>query len=113
MADIFISWSSADKAIVEPLRDALKNAAFSVDEYSVDPTAGNISASVRRYVDEARLVIFVFSAASAGQPWINTEVDWVYYRRVKERYPEIIPLLVGNITKTNLPHLIQKDPLLR
>ena len=113
MADIFISWSSADRAIVDPLRDALKNSGYSVDEYSDDPAGGNISANVHRYVDKARLVIFVFSANSAGQPWIQTEVDWVYYRRVKGQYPEVIPLLVGDVDQGSLPHLIQKDPLLR
>ena len=113
MADVFISWSSADKAIVDPLRDALKNSGYSVEEYSVDPAGGNIGVNVRRYVDEARLVIFVFSPSSVGQPWIQTEVAWVYYRRVKEQFPEIIPLLVGGVDEGTLPDLVRKDPLLR
>jgi hypothetical protein len=113
MSDVFISWSSADNAIVHPLRDTLKNSGYSVEEYSVDPAGGSISANVRRYVDEARLVIFVFSPSSVGQPWIQTEVDWVYYRRVKEQFPEVIPLLVGGVDEGSLPHLVRKDPLLR
>ena len=113
MADVFISWSSGDKDLVEPLRDALKNAGLSVNEYSEDPTPGDIRANVRRYVDEARLVIFVFSETSVAKPWMQTEVDWVYYRRAKENYPEVIPLLVGEVAEASLHHFIQKDALRR
>ena len=113
MANIFISWSSGDEKIALPLSKALQNAGFEVTEYSEDATGGGIDQNVRRYVDEAKLAVFVLSPGSIGKQWIQTEVDWCYYRRVREGRPEIIPLMVGTVAKTDLPHLIQKDPLLR
>jgi hypothetical protein len=113
MADVFISWSAVDKDIVLPLANALRNAGFTVDEYSVDPTGGSIGQNVQRYVEQARLVIFVLSKDSVGKPWIQTEVDWSYWRRQKDKLPNIIPLVVGQVDAKDFPHLIQKDPLLR
>jgi len=99
MADVFVSWSSADKDIVLPLSKALENAGFTVDEYSKDPSGGSIARNVRRYVDEARVAIVVLSADSVSKPWIQTEVDWCYFRRAQEgeELPEIIPLIVGDV----------------
>ena len=78
---------------------------------SIQPAVA--SGNVWRYVDEARLVIFVLSKDSVGKPWIQTEVDWSYFRRQKGKLPEIIPLVVGQVDAKDFPHLIQKDPLLR
>ena len=74
MADIFISWSTPDRNLVQAFANALRSAGFGVDEYSVDPSGGNIDDNVRRYVKDARVVIFVLSANSVKSPGFKSKL---------------------------------------
>ncbi len=97
MAQIFISWSSADADFVNPLAQRLIQEGFTVDEYSTDPTAGDIRKNVRRYVDNAVIALICLSANSIRAPWIHDEVAWCAYRYLGDGFPEMIPVLIGDV----------------
>ena len=110
MAQIFISWSSADANFVNRLAQRLTQEGFSVDEYSTDPTGGNIGQNVHRYVANAAIALVCLSERSVDKPWINDEVAWCAYRYFAERSPEMIPILIGNVPEGSIPNQLRGEP---
>ena len=84
-----------------------------MDEYSLDPRAGDIRRNVRGYVDSAVVALICLSAHSVRAPWIQTEVDWCAYRYQNDALPEMIPVMIGSVPQDQIPYQLRLDSWLR
>ena len=110
MADVFISWSSEDRAFVNRLACRLEQEGFTVDEYSRDPNGGDIRHNVWEYVQDAQVALVCLSATSVAKPWITTEIDWCVARLMQTgKTPVIVPLLLDGVDPARISHLMAND----
>jgi hypothetical protein len=73
MADIFISYKREDRDRVEPLARALEREAFSVWWDPELPIGQSYASSIRAALNEARVVIPVWTSSSVHSEWVQEE----------------------------------------
>ena len=110
MADIFISWTKKDAAVVTTLVDELEKLGFDLYEYERDsPLGGDIPDSTKSEIDKAHLALICFDDATFDAQWIITEVAWCDSAVKDDKLPMsgIIPVWVGPHPKNQLPELLK------
>ena len=92
---VFISHSSKDKPAVEALAVALRQRDIDVwlDKWEIG-AGDDIVASINAGLDEAGCGIIVFSVACRENRWVEAEVSYLTYARIKEG-KALIPVLLG------------------
>jgi hypothetical protein len=106
--EIFVSWSTPDKATVDSLIDRLVDVGLSVNEYSRQIRVGEeIRPWVIEAMDQARIVIVCLSAASADSEWIKFEAALAAERFEQKRLHRLVVVRIGEIT--TLPGKLQAD----
>src|SRR5688500_6742496 len=102
MADAFISWSSPDEHIVKPIVERLRQAGYTLLEYSADHVAGSIDQMVQGYIQDAEIALIFVSERSAKKQWIQIETDWCVQMRMFRaqqmlpQRPIIMPVMIGS-----------------
>ena len=75
MADVFVSYDRADRAIADLIADNLSRAGLSV-WWDREIQAGvKFNAEIRRQIEAARAVIVLWSAASEDSDWVHDEAS--------------------------------------
>lgn len=118
MADIFFSWSTPDKSVVEQLRERLGNLHLDFFEYSDQKRVGDqrmqagdsIHQRVIQEINKAQLAILCMSEQTVNQEWVRRELDWCYQALTSDDRPMqvLMPIKVGPLDMDNLPDLLQE-----
>jgi hypothetical protein len=83
MSDIFISYSSKDRAWVEPFAKVLESYGWSVWWDRDIPTGGSFHAVIRQELRASKCAIVVWSEQSVDSEWVQAEADEA---RKQEKY---------------------------
>ena len=91
MSDIFISYSSKDRAKANEIADALKRQGWSVwwDRYI--PPGNSFDEIIEKELDSARCVIVLWSRASVLSDWVKAEAAEGARRKI------LVPVLIENV----------------
>jgi TIR domain len=104
VTDIFISWGSPDRAMVEPLRDRLRDLGLDVWEYSEDMGVGEqIQERVMQVIAQSRIAIFCLSDEAVARPWIIKEINSSAFAQTDGMIERLIPVQVGSLSHSNIP----------
>src|SRR5271166_2323873 len=92
---VFISHSSQDKPAVEALARALRERGIKawLDKWMIGP-GDDIVARINEGLEEAGAGLIVFSAHSRDSRWVEAEVSYLTYARIREN-KVLIPVIVG------------------
>ncbi len=91
MADIFLSYSSADRDRVAPLVEALEADGFSVWwDRNIQP-GPSFDREIEQAIDAAGCMVVVWSAASIESEWVRSEVEEGVRRGI------LVPLLIDPV----------------
>src|SRR5262245_4320192 len=91
MADIFLSYASADHERIRPLVSVLERQGWSVWWDRKIPPGKTWHQVIQRAIDEAKCVVVVWSQVSVQSDWVITEAE-----EGKDRQ-SLIPVLIDNV----------------
>src|SRR5262245_61702096 len=91
MADIFLSYASADRERIRPLVTILEERGWSVWWDRKIPPGKTWHQVIQQAIDEAKCVVVVWSHQSVQSDWVITEAE-----EGKDRQA-LIPVLIDNI----------------
>jgi hypothetical protein len=110
MANVFFSWSFADKAGAMRLRDRLRDLGLEVWEYSDQGLPGaQIRDEILSKINQATTAVICFSDATAHSPWITDEVAWCWQNQKNRSLRQIIPVWVGPHPHGETPRLLREE----
>ena len=75
--EIFLSYSSQDRAAAKRLAEALEGRGFGVWWDKEIPPGKTFDQVIEERLDAAQAVVVLWSARSAGSPWVRTEAGEV------------------------------------
>lgn len=106
--DIFLSYSSADRAKAETILSDLEAIGLSVwyDRKQIlggDLIRENINAGIRG----SKSILILASPSSLKSRWVMNELDAAMIREIEERRKLVVPVLLGNIQTKQLPEDLQ------
>jgi len=104
MANLFVSYSRADKAFARRLRDSLVAAGHEVwvDWEDIPPTAEWLT-DIKSAVDKADAVMFILSTTSAASTTCGIELS-----HAAERHKRLIPIVIDGVRADVVPPVIAK-----
>jgi len=104
MKDVFISYSSADKIFVDPLILSLTREGISIwiDQGEVLP-GDRIREKINRGILDSKYLVVVLSKNSINSNWVRVELDSAMIREIEDNAVVVIPVLVGDIQKNEIP----------
>jgi len=101
MADIFISYSREDRALIEPIADMLEKQGYKVWWDSVLNPGQQWDAEIKLQLNNASRVIVAWSRTSIQSNWVKAEAD------AAERDGKLIPILIEQVEPPLQFRLIQ------
>lgn len=95
--DVFLSHSSADKAVVRELADALGSQGLRVflDERELH-VGDSLYAALNNALDDSEFVVFAVSKASVASGWVSSEVGGTLARQIRNRRKLVLPVLLDD-----------------
>jgi tetratricopeptide (TPR) repeat protein len=110
---VFVSHSSADKAVCDALVAALRGAGADVwyDEHNLG--AGVLRDEIMRELAARPVVVIILSKAAFASQWVRDECEWAYnlYRRKPERL--ILPVVAGTYDPDDFDKLMYLESMKR
>ena len=97
MPDIFISYSSKDRAVADRVRDALGEAGYDVFWDQEIPAGKDWDSWIREHLAEARLAIVLWSKASVASPNVRHEAI------IARDAGGLLPLMVDELGASDFP----------
>jgi hypothetical protein len=94
---IFISYSFADKAVVDQLVASLKEDGHRIwmDALQLKP-GDNISAKIEEGLDQAEAFLVVISQNSFQSPWVQREFAAIALQQIAKRERRVIPIKIDD-----------------
>ena len=93
---IFVSWSSPDRAIAEPLFRRLGAQGLNVCEYSEGMKGGEpLQETVVDWIEHSDIALVLYSPETYQREWIVREVDWCVSALYRGKLKRIIPIHLG------------------
>jgi hypothetical protein len=106
--DVFVSFSSRDRAKAVAIARDLKRAGMAVWIDSDHIAAGDrVRAALDEGIRRSRSVLALVSSRSLNSQWVLNELDAAMLREIDERRKILIPVLLGNIEHEQLPRDIR------
>lgn len=114
MADVFISWSSDDEAVVRPVVDRLKAYGWSLYFSGDNAEAGQIDENVAAEIESSSAMVLFVSPKTDHKPWLVRESSWAAFVQARQRSAgrktlKLIPVLIGNVSVQNLNYFLAQD----
>jgi hypothetical protein len=97
LTDIFISYSSKDRAVAERLRDALAGAGYEVFWDQATPAGQDWDSWIRERLTGARLVVTLWTKASVASPNVRHEAI------IAREAGKLLPVMVDELEPTDFP----------
>ena len=95
--DIFISYSSHDRAVAERVRDALADAGYSVFWDQSTPAGQDWDSWIRERLTGARLVVTLWTKSSVASPNVRHEAI------IAREAGKLLPLMADDLAPTDFP----------
>jgi hypothetical protein len=110
---IFVSWSSPDKAVVEPFIKRLYSFGLNVKEYGEAMQGGEpIPAAVMQWIKQSKIAVIFYSDETATREWITTEVAWCVSALEDRSIKKIIGVHIGPQSENSeMPMLLRAESL--
>ena len=100
MSDVFISYSSRDRAVSKAIADALRVHGISVF-YDIEIKAGALwDDVVNSALQESEVILVLWSSASISSEWVLSEAD------IARKLGKLFPVLIENVYGT--PHCLDQ-----
>ncbi len=109
MSQIFISYASEDKKIVDQICGRLKVDGLPLFEYSENMYGGKISDVIEDEINKSEISIIFVSEHTIDRPWIITESTWLYSAYRKNALKTILIAKVGPCDESAIPPLIRSE----
>jgi len=97
VTDIFISYSSKDRAVAERLRDALAGAGYDVFWDQSTPAGQDWDSWIRERLTGARLVVTLWTKSSVASPNVRHEAI------IAREAGKLLPVMVDGLEPTDFP----------
>jgi TIR domain len=97
LTDIFISYSSHDRAVAERVRDALEEAGYSVFWDQSTPPGTDWDSWIREQLTAARLVVALWTKTSVASPNVRHEAI------IAREAGKLLPAMVDELAPTDFP----------
>jgi hypothetical protein len=97
LTDVFFSYSSKDRARVEPIRDALTSLGFSVFWDQTVPAGQDWDTWIRQHLQQAKCAVVFWSEASVASRNVRHEAT------VAAHYGKLIPTLIDPLSPDQYP----------
>ncbi|MEA3045451.1 MAG: hypothetical protein QOH47_3289 [Sphingomonadales bacterium] len=97
MTDIFISYSSKDRAVAERVRDALQDAGYDVFWDQSTPAGQDWDSWIRERLTGAKLVVTLWTKASVASPNVRHEAI------IAREAGKLLPVMVDDLAPTDFP----------
>lgn len=95
--NVFLSYSTKDKEIVDRARAVLANNGISVFDDKVDIAVGeSLSSAVNAALDKADAIIFFISKNSSKSGWFNKELSFAVSNRFQGKEQRILPVVLDS-----------------
>jgi tetratricopeptide (TPR) repeat protein len=103
---IFLSHSSADRAIAEKLVVALRGAGADVwfDEHNLGP--GVILKDITRQLRARPVFIVLLSQRAIGSEWVQNECEWAFNLRMNDPSRIILPVVIEQLKPAAMDELL-------
>ena len=103
---VFLSHSSADRAVAERVVGALRGAQADVwfDEHNLGP--GVLLKEITRELRTRPVFIVLLSEKAIGSPWVQNECEWAFTLRMQDPSRVILPVVVAPLQPTALNELL-------
>ena len=93
---IFVSWSSPDRPVVEPFINRLKSCGLNVQEYSEGMVGGEpIAITVRQWIRQSKIAVVFYSDDTVAREWVTSEIAWCVQALEDRTLKKIIGVHVG------------------
>lgn len=104
MWDVFVSYSTADRATGDLIVADLRAAGLRV-WYDRDHITGGdrVRDKINDGIKKSTSFLLLASAHSLKSRWVLNELDFAMVREIEERRKVVIPMLLGNIEPSDLP----------
>jgi hypothetical protein len=91
--DVFLSHSSKDKPLVQPLAERLRQAGLRVwfDTWEIQP-GNSIPDKIEEGLSQSRRVALCMSAHSFGADWVGMEINTILYKDPRNKKGRFIPI---------------------
>lgn len=102
--DIFISYSSKDKEIVDKIFEDLKKRKIKVwlDRWDIKP-GSNIVSEIQKGLDNSSFILAVLTPNSVESNWVEEEWTSQFWDQVNEKKIRVIPAVFGDVPKDKIP----------
>lgn len=102
--NVFISYSSKDKAIASVIVDDLREQGFTVwqDELTIQPGM-KLREAIHEGIQKSSCILVIFSNNSLNSNWVVNELDGAMLREIREGRSLVLPVLIGKIDPNALP----------
>lgn len=97
LTDIFISYSSKDRAVALRVRDALQEAGYDVFWDQATPTGQDWDSWIRERLTGAKLVVVLWTKASVASPNVRHEAI------IAREAGKLLPVMVDELKPTDFP----------
>lgn len=106
--DLFLSYSSKDRAFARDIRNALQDGGVKVwfDEGDI-PLGGSIPIEIQKGLEASDQLLVLISENSLKSKWVETEWTKKFGQEVSKGQITVIPLILGNITEDEIPFLLR------
>ena len=96
--DVFLSYSSKDKAVVRPLAERLRNDGLNVwfDQREIKP-GDSIPAKIEEGLEHSRVLVLCMSANAFGSDWAQLEAGTFRFRDPLNKDRRFIPLRLDDV----------------
>jgi hypothetical protein len=102
--DLFISYSSKDRAFVERLADALRRRGLKLwyDQWEMRP-GDRLRDRINSGIASSRYFLVALTPSSVAASWVRTELDAAMIRELERQRVIVIPIVFGDLDRTALP----------
>ena len=96
--DVFLSYSSKDKAVVRPLAERLRADGLRVwlDDWEIRP-GDSIPAKIENGLEHSRVLVLCMSAHAFGSDWARLEAGTFRFRDPLNKERRFIPLRLDDV----------------
>ena len=101
--DVFISYSSQDKAIVHPLAERLRGDGVNVwlDDWVLKP-GDSISLKIQQGIEHSRVLLMCMSKAYFESDWTTLEHHTLLFRDPTNKQRRFVPLLLEDCERPDV-----------
>ncbi len=104
----FLSHSSTDKDIVEPIAELLTAWSCTYDKYAFDASTSFLD-SIRSHLQQSSIFVFFASKESVTRPYVNFEIEEAEYAKLFGKIKKFLIIALDDVDKKLIPEWMKRD----